>query len=126
MQDMSRPGVWRQRGIFRPEYPIPKEAHSPISVMVWGAISFGGSRSRLLRCPNHIKAESYKKIVENARIVDDFDQVFEWAKKYQWQQDNAPRIALQGEIRDLLRGWTCLIGLRKVWIFRQASRHEPI
>jgi hypothetical protein len=93
MQNLSRPGVWRRRGVFSPQYAFPKDAHSPISVMVWGAISSGGYMSRILRCPDHVDAKSYKKMLSDARITDELNRVF-GVGRYRFQQDNAlPRTA---------------------------------
>jgi hypothetical protein len=89
IHNRARPGVWRKRSVFSRQFTFTKEGHSPISVMIWGAVAAGGYRSRLLRCPDSVKGPSYKKMLDDARVREELDRVF-GAKGYRFQQDNAP------------------------------------
>jgi transposase len=101
-QGVRTKGIWRERGV-----PVPatfacyaKTAH-PLSVMVWGAITKTGYRTRLLRCPASVTGDAYIELLKDNQIFEELDAVF-GRGNYVWQQDGAP--AHSPAKRDILVG----------------------
>jgi hypothetical protein len=75
-----------------------EQAQHPIAVTVWGLIG-PGFRSPLLRCPDHVNAEGYMKVLADARIFGHLMTQY-GPRGFWWQQDNAPaHAACAGVIR---------------------------
>ena len=87
--DLSRHGIWRQRGFHPPESFYWKD-HHPVHVMVWGAIGPGGFRTDLVRCPPSLTAYNYCKLLADNHVFYQCSRL----GNYIWQQDGAPRTGL--------------------------------
>mgnify|MGYP002472070326 CR=1 FL=1 len=83
--DLSRQGIWRQRGFLPPSSFYQKD-HHPIHVMVWGAIGPNGFRTDLIRCPPSLNAFSYCKLLADNRVFYQCTRLGDFV----WQQDGAP------------------------------------
>lgn len=83
--DLSKKGIWRQRGFHPPCSYFPKD-HHPIQVMVWGAIGPNGFRTNLIRCPASLTAYSYCKLLGDNHVFFQCSQIGHFI----WQQDGAP------------------------------------
>lgn len=83
--DLSKQGIWRQRGFHPPLSFYPKD-HHPIHVMVWGAIGPNGFRTNLIRCPPSLNTYSYCKLLADNRVFYQCSLLGD----YVWQQDGAP------------------------------------
>lgn len=83
--DLSKKGIWRQRGFHPPSSFFMKD-HHPIQVMVWGAIGPKGFRTNLIKCPDSLTAYNYCKLLADNRVFFQCAQI----GNYVWQQDGAP------------------------------------
>jgi hypothetical protein len=70
------PAVWQNERLVSLQFTFTKQGHSIIAVKAWGAISSGGYRSRLLRCPDPINKQSDTRMPVDARICEELNRAF--------------------------------------------------
>lgn len=85
--DLSRHGIWRQRGFHPPESFYWKD-HHPVHVMVWGGGAIGPScfRTDLVRCPHSLTAYNYCELLADNHVFYQCSRL----GNYIWQQDAPP------------------------------------